>query len=122
MQSGVVVVEGSWGNRRVLGHAGVSGRERQEALCLWPPPCPHAALMQPSQLSRASREEALAQPPSHAHGHPHHPIAPCLGCAGGGGAFQGRRESGKEATYSCVVLGGARSMDERRAALKVGGC
>ena len=40
-----------------------------------------------------------------------------IGGGGGGGAFRGKRESGKEHPYSCVVLGGARSMDERRAAL-----
>ncbi|GAB4816240.1 hypothetical protein N2152v2_003286 [Parachlorella kessleri] len=37
---------------------------------------------------------------------------------GGGGSFRGKRESGKENPYSCTVLGGARSMDERRAALQ----
>ncbi|KAG2489591.1 hypothetical protein HYH03_011872 [Edaphochlamys debaryana] len=36
---------------------------------------------------------------------------------GGGRAFRGKKESGKESPYSCVVLAGARSMDERRAAL-----
>lgn len=43
-----------------------------------------------------------------------------LGGAGGagGGGFRGKRESGKENPYSCVVLAGARSMDERRAALQ----
>mmetsp|Transcript_3311 Transcript_3311/g.11991 ORF Transcript_3311/g.11991 Transcript_3311/m.11991 type:complete len:739 (-) Transcript_3311:81-2297(-) len=35
------------------------------------------------------------------------------GC-GGGRAFKGKVESGKENPYSCVVLGGARSMEERR--------
>ncbi|EFJ48542.1 hypothetical protein VOLCADRAFT_90875 [Volvox carteri f. nagariensis] len=44
-----------------------------------------------------------------------------LGGAGGGGGgeggFRGKMESGKENPYSCVVLAGARSMDERRAAL-----
>ncbi|GIL86754.1 hypothetical protein Vretifemale_14994 [Volvox reticuliferus] len=42
-----------------------------------------------------------------------------LGGGGGGGAggFRGKKESGKENPYSCVVLAGARSMDERRAAL-----
>ena len=48
-------------------------------------------------------------------------MEPAFGCStgggGGGGAFRGKRESGKENPYSCVVLGGARSMDERRAAL-----
>ncbi|GLC38638.1 hypothetical protein PLESTB_000455000 [Pleodorina starrii] len=39
------------------------------------------------------------------------------GGAGGGGGFRGKKESGKENPYSCVVLAGARSMDERRAAL-----
>ena len=41
------------------------------------------------------------------------------GSGGGGGAFRGKRESGKEHPYSCVVLAGARSMEERRAALQV---
>ncbi|PNW85486.1 hypothetical protein CHLRE_03g188750v5 [Chlamydomonas reinhardtii] len=43
-----------------------------------------------------------------------------LGGAGGGAGgrgFRGKRESGKENPYSCCVLAGARSMDERRAAL-----
>ncbi|GLI69277.1 hypothetical protein VaNZ11_013853 [Volvox africanus] len=40
-----------------------------------------------------------------------------LGGGGGGGGFRGKMESGKENPYSCVVLAGARSMDERRAAL-----
>jgi hypothetical protein len=33
--------------------------------------------------------------------------------------FRGKKESGKEGAYSCLVLGGARSMDERRRALQV---
>ena len=33
---------------------------------------------------------------------------------GGGSAFRGGREKGKENPYSCVVLAGMRSMDERR--------
>ncbi|CAG9464204.1 unnamed protein product [Pedinophyceae sp. YPF-701] len=33
---------------------------------------------------------------------------------GGGRAFRGKAESGKEGAYSCCVLGGARSMEERR--------
>ena len=33
---------------------------------------------------------------------------------GGGGKFRGLMEKGKENPYSCVVLGGARSMEERR--------
>ncbi|KAF8064578.1 DDX1 [Scenedesmus sp. PABB004] len=37
---------------------------------------------------------------------------------GGGGRARGPRESGKEHPYSCLVLAGARSMDERRAALQ----
>ncbi|PSC75014.1 ATP-dependent RNA helicase DDX1 [Micractinium conductrix] len=37
---------------------------------------------------------------------------------GSGGGFRGKRESGVESRYSCVVLAGARSMDERRAALQ----
>lgn len=37
-------------------------------------------------------------------------------------AHRGKRESGKEGAYSCVVLGGARSMDERRRALQVCVC
>ncbi|KAL4449436.1 hypothetical protein ABPG77_007080 [Micractinium sp. CCAP 211/92] len=37
---------------------------------------------------------------------------------GSGAGFRGKRESGVENRYSCVVLGGARSMDERRAALQ----
>lgn len=36
---------------------------------------------------------------------------------GGGGSYKGRREGAKESTYNCVVLGGARSMEERRNAL-----
>lgn len=32
---------------------------------------------------------------------------------------RGKRESGKENPYSCVVLAGARSMEERRSALQV---
>ncbi|PNH01214.1 ATP-dependent RNA helicase DDX1 [Tetrabaena socialis] len=39
------------------------------------------------------------------------------GGGGGGSGFRGKKESGKENPYSCVVLAGARSMDERRAAL-----
>ncbi|GFR40732.1 hypothetical protein Agub_g1342 [Astrephomene gubernaculifera] len=39
------------------------------------------------------------------------------GVAGGAGVFRGKRESGKENPFSCVVLAGARSVDERRAAL-----
>jgi len=38
---------------------------------------------------------------------------------GGGGRWTGRKESGKESPYSCVVLAGARSTDERREALQV---
>ena len=38
---------------------------------------------------------------------------------GGGQRWAGRRESGKENPYSCVVLAGARSTDERREALQV---
>eukprot|EP01026_Neomeris_dumetosa_P024663 TRINITY_DN2045_c0_g1_i7.p1 TRINITY_DN2045_c0_g1~~TRINITY_DN2045_c0_g1_i7.p1 ORF type:complete len:708 (-),score=131.19 TRINITY_DN2045_c0_g1_i7:97-2220(-) len=37
---------------------------------------------------------------------------------GGGRAFRGKAESGKENPYSCVVLAGGRAMEERRAALK----
>lgn len=52
---------------------------------------------------------------------PSHRRAPALPPGGGSGAgFRGKRESGVENPYSCVVLGGARSMDERRAALQVG--
>eukprot|EP00879_Flechtneria_rotunda_P016993 GHRR01017789.1.p1 GENE.GHRR01017789.1~~GHRR01017789.1.p1 ORF type:complete len:516 (+),score=173.42 GHRR01017789.1:811-2358(+) len=40
------------------------------------------------------------------------------GLAEGGGSFKGKRESGKEHPYSCVVLAGARSMEERRRALQ----
>ena len=32
----------------------------------------------------------------------------------GGGAFRGKKEKGMENPYSCVVLAGMRSMDERR--------
>ena len=39
--------------------------------------------------------------------------------SGGGRAFRGKAESGKENPYSCVVLAGARSMHERRKALQV---
>ena len=38
---------------------------------------------------------------------------------GGGGGFQGKMERGKENPYSCLVLAGQRSMQERRAALQV---
>lgn len=38
---------------------------------------------------------------------------------GGGGRWSGRTESGKENLYSCTVLGGARSTDQRREALEV---
>ena len=41
---------------------------------------------------------------------------------GGGQAWRGLRESGKENPYSCVVLAGARSTGERREALQVGRC
>jgi ATP-dependent RNA helicase DDX1 len=37
---------------------------------------------------------------------------------GMGGSFRGKRESGKEHLYSCVVLAGARSTEERRRALE----
>ena len=37
---------------------------------------------------------------------------------GVGGSFRGKRESGKEHPYSCVVLAGARSTEERRRALE----
>jgi len=37
---------------------------------------------------------------------------------GGGKAFRGKAESGKENSYSCVVLAGGRSMEERRSALQ----
>lgn len=48
-------------------------------------------------------------------------VAAASAAGGGSGAgFRGKRESGVENRYSCVVLGGARSMDERRAALQVG--
>lgn len=42
-------------------------------------------------------------------------LAPGRGAGGkaGGGGFQGKRESGKEHPYSCVVLAGARSMQVR---------
>lgn len=42
--------------------------------------------------------------------------------AGGGAGFQGKRESGRESPYSCLVLAGQRTMDERRAALEVRRC
>ena len=38
---------------------------------------------------------------------------------GGGGKFRGKMEKGVENPYSCLVLAGARSMDERRQALQV---
>ena len=38
---------------------------------------------------------------------------------GGGQRWAGRMESGKESPYSCVVLAGARSTDQRREALQV---
>ena len=37
----------------------------------------------------------------------------------GGQAFRGRKDTGPEAQYSCCVLGGARSMDQRRESLQV---
>mmetsp|Transcript_9761 Transcript_9761/g.59311 ORF Transcript_9761/g.59311 Transcript_9761/m.59311 type:complete len:703 (-) Transcript_9761:2437-4545(-) len=37
-----------------------------------------------------------------------------LNTCGGSGPYKGRRETGVENPYSCVVLGGARSMEERR--------
>ena len=37
-----------------------------------------------------------------------------LNACGGGRAYRGKSEKGPENPYSCVVLGGARSMDERR--------
>lgn len=37
-----------------------------------------------------------------------------LNACGGAGPFKGRQDTGKENPYSCVVLGGARSMEERR--------
>ena len=39
-------------------------------------------------------------------------LTPCL-------AVRGKAESGKENPYSCVVLAGGRSMDERRSSLQV---
>lgn len=51
---------------------------------------------------------------------PQHCTHPPPGAGGGSGGFRGKRESGKENPYSCCVLAGARSMDERRAALEVG--
>jgi ATP-dependent RNA helicase DDX1 len=41
---------------------------------------------------------------------------------GGASGFSGKAESGKEGKYSCVVLAGQRSMEERRRALQVGCC
>lgn len=41
-----------------------------------------------------------------------------LVAAGGGSSFRGRVEKGKEGLYSCCVLAGMRSMDERRANLE----
>ena len=41
-----------------------------------------------------------------------------LNACGGGGVFRGKRESGPQHAYSCAVLGGARSMDERRRNLR----
>ncbi len=38
---------------------------------------------------------------------------------GGGGKFRGKMEKGVENSYSCLVLAGARSMDQRRDALQV---
>ena len=38
---------------------------------------------------------------------------------GGGGKFRGKMEKGLENPYSCLVLAGARSMDQRRDALQV---
>jgi hypothetical protein len=55
---------------------------------------------------------------------PHPPSPPTPQCArwlpggGSGAGWRGKRESGRESPYSCVVLAGARSMDERRAALQ----
>jgi hypothetical protein len=36
--------------------------------------------------------------------------------------YRGKKETGKEGAYSCVVLGGARAMEERRRALQVCFC
>lgn len=41
-----------------------------------------------------------------------------LNSVGGGRRFNGKTEKGKENPYSCVVLAGMRSMQERRAALQ----
>ena len=43
-----------------------------------------------------------------------------LTALGGGRAFTGKMEKGKENKYSCCVLAGFRSMQERLASLKVG--
>jgi len=40
-----------------------------------------------------------------------------LNAAGGGGAFRGARESGREDAYACAVLAGQRAMEQRREAL-----
>ncbi len=37
----------------------------------------------------------------------------------GGQGFRGRKDTGPESAYSCCVLGGARSMDQRRENLQV---
>lgn len=42
-----------------------------------------------------------------------------LNTVGGGGRYRGKMEKGKENPYSCLVLAGQRSMQERRAALQV---
>ena len=42
-----------------------------------------------------------------------------VACSGGGKAWRGRKESGKESRYSCAVLGGARRTEERQEALQV---
>lgn len=65
---------------------------------------------------------ALAAPPSpQLQTRKHHTRCTCArGCV-----RRGKAESGKEGAYSCVVLGGARSMEERRralAAFKVRAC
>ena len=47
-------------------------------------------------------------------------LAKYLTQLGGGRGYTGKMESGKENPYSCVVVGGFKSSQERKANLKVG--
>lgn len=81
---------------------------------------PQARLLAQRLLRRFVCLPAGAQRPLST-GRPTAPTRPPASTLPGGesGGFRGKRESGKENPYSCCVLAGARSMDERRAALEV---